>query len=110
MLISQAMPTIKVWVYKQPTSNFWICSVTDEYYDTRTIRYIHPDGAFKQVEKELQFAYYRISARTLLPDINERTLTDREFVFINKLHKTNCRALSKRMYGYLKGIWERNKK
>lgn len=109
MLIEQINPTIKVSAYKEKT--FWIVTVIDEYNEVRDIRYMGPDGAFRQVEIELQFAYYRIKARTeILPYINTRTLTYKEFVFINKLYKNNCRSISKRMYGYLNGIWERNKK
>ena len=83
----------------------------DEYNQWRTITYLYPEGAFRQVGIELKHAYYRIKARTVLvPAVNMRTLNAKETTFVNKLIKNNCVGISAKMYGYLVGIWERNKK
>lgn len=88
---------------------YWVVRVLNEYGVWNDTWYLHPDGAFRQMEKEIESAYYRIKARTIIiPSINQRLLDHKEATFINKLIKSNCRGISKKMYGYLKGINERN--
>src|ERR1700744_2360772 len=106
MLLPQVTERIYCNVHK--TKTFWRLHIRDEYYNITVIDYIFPDGAFKRLEIELQRAYWRIRAREIIPTINIRTLSAKESTFVYKMIKNNCIGRSKKQYGYLKGLQERN--
>jgi hypothetical protein len=108
MLLEGNYPTICAWIKR--STRYWILTIIDEFGQRREIHYVFPDGAFTRWRWEERAAYYRIRARTIIPTINTRTLTTKESGFINKMIRINCQGMSKRMYGYLKGIAERNPK
>lgn len=70
-------------------------------------KFMYPDGAFafwlsieKQIIKEQK-------AFSKLLKINERLLSLQELIFIKRLQKSKCLDITKRQYGYLTGIAER---
>ena len=106
MLLKQVTPTIHCRIIK--TARYWRIYVRDEYYVINVVDYVFPEGAFRRKDFELQAAYWRIRSREIIPTVNVRTLTPKEHSFINKLIRSNCVGMSQKMYGYLKGIQERN--
>ena len=106
MLIPTVVDNIHCNIFK--IKHYWRLQIRDEYYNITSIDYIFPDGAFKRLEIELQRAYWRIRAREIIPTINIRTLSAKESTFVYKMIKNNCIGISKKQYGYLKGLQERN--
>jgi hypothetical protein len=98
--------TIVGWIKK--STRYWILTTIDEFGQRRDIHYVFFEGAHTRWLYEERAAYYRIRAREIIPTINLRTLTIKESSFVNKMIRINCKGMSKKMYGYLKGIQERN--
>ena len=83
-------------------------------YDSHTgfnrVAFAYPDGAFAfwlQLEKQ----FVRESkAWAKIYGLNSRLLNMHDMIFIQKLLKSKCNNITKRQYGYLSGIYERQMK
>lgn len=88
-------------LYYKPTANGMTAYSED---------FLFPDGAFifwLQIERQ---NVRELSAWAKLYKLNMRLLTLRETEFIKKLLKNKCFGITKRQYGYLSGIYERQVK
>lgn len=90
--------------------NYWIVRSywpSDQGLKAQSVTFIHSSGAFAywlSIEKKI---VREQKAFSKLQQVNELLLTIQEFEFIKKLQKSKCLNITKRQYGYLSGIAER---
>lgn len=103
---------MKATISHSSFSNYWTIIYyrpSDQGLSAIVQRFKYPDGAFafwtsieRQVIKE-QKAFSKLN------QINERLLSLDELNLIKKLQKSKCFNITKRQYGYLSGILERQR-
>lgn len=85
--------------YYKPDRNSHLTAVTRHY--------LFPEGAFRYwqgIEKQI-VREHKAWAKLMI--VNQLWLDVHEIKFINKLCATGCHNITKRQYGYLSGILER---
>lgn len=68
------------------------------------------EGAFEYVRKYIKRYQKESSAASMVRILSVNLLSIKEAEFVYKLEKSNCKGITKRQYGYLKGIYERQQR
>ena len=87
----------------------WIVQVKDSQgFIINNGIFMFPDGAFRYWKQLEEKSNREEKARAIIGTINFRLLSTKDYKFAEKMFNSNCVAITKRQYGYLKGIQERN--
>lgn len=99
---------MKIILRSNPTLNgqiFW----TVQTPKSRTC-YEHYEGALQFVHKYILRERKEMSAYSMVQAVSENLLNIDETALIRTLKRTKCRGITKKQYGYLKGIHERQER
>lgn len=90
----------------------WITSVWDVTFADKTERFNSHLAAITYANKVWTRYYKEQAAFSMLQTIavNMLCISNGDFDLCSKLNKTNCVGITKRQYGYLVGIHERQQK
>ena len=94
------MPNRKARIYFD--GRYWVVNI-----DGYEARFNYQVGAFNLWLQREKFIVRELKAWAKLQQINMRLLSMHDTVFIQKLVKHECANITKRQYGYLSGIYER---
>lgn len=97
-------------IIRRSDSTFWAVMTMDEFGVRDNRHFIYPEAAFNYWRKFEAESYRRIRGRQLIPKINGDLLSDQERIFVAGMYRKNCRGITVKQYGYLKGLYERHGK
>jgi hypothetical protein len=96
---------MKVLIRQDKTTKYWKLRVGD-YHNW----YLSYDAAAIEATKRWLKFYRESAAKSKLDCISQNLLSVRDLDFVKKLHRSNCKGITKAQYGYLSGIYERQEK
>lgn len=100
---------MKPRIYKE--KDIWWFKYEDEYGIVHAQTYYHPSGAYLGLADELRKMHYRVNGMFMLKSlIKWELLTVREHKFCDRQLNEGCKYITKRQYGWLKGLEERTNK
>jgi len=97
-------------IIRSPNSTFWAVMTMDEFGVRDERHFIYPEAAFDFWRKYEAEAYRRIRGRELIHKIDGDLLSFKERIFVAGMYRKNCRGITIKQYGYLKGLYERHGK
>lgn len=96
----------RVRIYAQGTV-WYVETFDEEGFRVRKTPFIHCNGAFNYCSKYIEQVERALKAHHLVSITDTTLLTVAEFSFWKKMVKS-YRVITKRQYGYLRGLAERN--
>lgn len=95
--------------YIRKANKVWLVDIFDaQGFKRNTQVFMFQEGAFRFWNYYYEFKIRQYKAKQLLTLINISYLTVKEFTFWKSMRDKDCEFISKRQYGYLKGLQERN--
>lgn len=85
----------------------WITSAWDVTFDGKTERFNSHAAAILYANKVWKRFYKEQAAYSMIMTIAVNNLNQTELEFVTKLLQSRCKGITKKQYGYLKGIHER---
>lgn len=85
----------------------WVCSVWRVEFNGKTTDFNSNLAAITFADKQWKRYYKEQAAYSMLLTIAYNLLNSQDQLFVLKLKDTNCKSITKKQYGYLKGIHER---
>ena len=85
----------------------WVCSVWRVEFNNELSDFNSHNAAITFADKLWKRYYKEQGAYSMILNISINLLSNKDKELVEKLQKTNCRGITKRQYGYLVGIHER---
>lgn len=85
----------------------WVASVWEVSFNGKVEQFNNPTAAYEYAKKVFKRYYKEQAAYSMLMTLAVNLFSNIERDFYNKLYQTRCKGITKRQYGYLAGIYER---